>query len=74
MPHLAAFPKCYLDDIIVHKSMTVFDWIDQASQLGVDGLEMYAPFFESQESEIPGESERAVRCRPPGHPHAVLFP
>ena len=50
MPHLAAFPKCYLDDIIVHKSMTVFDWIEKASQLGVDGLEMYAPFFESQES------------------------
>jgi sugar phosphate isomerase/epimerase len=46
MAHLAAFPKCYLDDIIVHKSMTLFDWIDKASQLGVDGLEMHNLFFD----------------------------
>lgn len=46
MAHLAAFPKCYLDDIIVHKSMTVLEWIDQAAQLGVDGLEMHHLFFE----------------------------
>jgi sugar phosphate isomerase/epimerase len=46
MVHLAAFPKCYLDDIIVHKSMTIFDWIDKAAQLGVDGLEMHNLFFE----------------------------
>ena len=46
MVQLAAFPKCYLDDIIVHKSMTVFDWIERAGQLGVDGLEMHPLFFE----------------------------
>jgi sugar phosphate isomerase/epimerase len=46
MVHLAAFPKCYLDDIIVHKSMTVLAWIDQAAQLGVDGLEMHRLFFD----------------------------
>jgi len=46
MAYLAAFPKCYLDDIIVHKSMTLLDWIDQASQLGVDGLEMHHLFFD----------------------------
>jgi len=45
MPRLAVFPKCFLDDILVHRSMTVFDWIEQASPLGVDGLEMYDPFF-----------------------------
>ncbi|HXD08635.1 MAG TPA: sugar phosphate isomerase/epimerase family protein [Anaerolineales bacterium] len=48
MVQLAAFPKCYLDNIIVHKSMTLFDWIEQAGQLGVDGLEMYSLFFEEQ--------------------------
>jgi sugar phosphate isomerase/epimerase len=47
MVQLAAFPKCYLDDIIVHKSMTLFDWIDKAAQLGVDGLEMHNLFFEN---------------------------
>jgi len=45
MTRLAAFPKCYLDDIIVHKSMTLFDWIECAGQLGVDGLEMHHLFF-----------------------------
>jgi sugar phosphate isomerase/epimerase len=48
MVQLAAFPKCYLDDIIVHRSMTLFDWIEQAGQLGVDGLEMYSLFFEGK--------------------------
>jgi sugar phosphate isomerase/epimerase len=47
MAYLAAFPKCYLDDIIVHKSMTVLEWIDQAAQLGVDGLEMHHLFFDN---------------------------
>src|SRR5262245_32317038 len=47
MAQLAAFPKCYLDDIIVRKSMTLFEWIDQAGQLGVDGLEMHSLFFEN---------------------------
>ncbi len=46
MPQLAVFPKCFLDDLIVHKSMTLFDWIGQAGQLGVDGLEMHYLFFE----------------------------
>ncbi len=45
MTQLAVFPKCYLDDIIVHKTMTIFEWIEKASQLGVDGLEMYNLFF-----------------------------
>jgi sugar phosphate isomerase/epimerase len=45
MVQLAAFPKCYLDDIIVHKSMTLFDWIEKAGQLGVNGLEMHNLFF-----------------------------
>jgi sugar phosphate isomerase/epimerase len=51
MVQLAAFPKCYLDDIIVHKSMTLFDWIDKAAQLGVDGLEMHNLFFEDTSDE-----------------------
>lgn len=45
MAYLAAFPKCYLDDIIIQKTMTIFEWIQKASQLGVDGLEMHNLFF-----------------------------
>jgi sugar phosphate isomerase/epimerase len=52
MVHLAAFPKCYLDDIIVNKSMTLFDWIEKAGKLGVDGLEMHYLFFDAQGDEF----------------------
>jgi len=55
MPKLAAFPKCFLDDIIVHKSMTLFDWIKNASQLGVDGLEMHYLFFEGMGNQFVDE-------------------
>ncbi len=42
---IAAFPKCYLDDISLHRTMSVFDWIEQAGELGAEGLEMYEGFF-----------------------------
>ncbi len=45
MPKLAGFPKCFLDDIIVHKTMSLWEWIELAKQLGVDGLEMHHLFF-----------------------------
>ena len=44
---IAAFPKCYLDDIAGDGSMTVFDWIEMAKSLDADGLEMYEGFFSS---------------------------
>jgi sugar phosphate isomerase/epimerase len=44
---ISAFPKCYLDAIAGRRSMTVFDWIEQARALDADGLEMYDGFFES---------------------------
>ena len=47
MPKLSAFPKCYMDDLCVTKTMTLFDWIDLAATLGVDGIEMYPGFFAS---------------------------
>jgi sugar phosphate isomerase/epimerase len=43
---LAAFPKCYLDALLVTRTMTVEDWVDLAAdQLDIDGLEMYSPLF-----------------------------
>jgi len=44
---IAAFPKCYLDDIAGRRAMSVFDWIDMARALDADGLEMYEGFFTS---------------------------
>ena len=51
MPKLSAFPKCYMDDLCVTKNMTLFDWIELASTLGVDGVEMYPGFFQSFEPD-----------------------
>ncbi len=49
-PSLAAFPKCYMDQLCVHRTMTVFEWIELASTLGVDGLEFYSGFLPDDES------------------------
>ncbi len=49
-PKLAAFPKCYMDDLCVHRTMTLFEWIDLAATLGVQGLEFYAGFLEDDDA------------------------
>ena len=42
---LAAFPKCFLDELVVHKTLSVEAWIDMAAdQLDIDGLEFYWGF------------------------------
>jgi len=50
---LAAFPKCYMDDLCVHHTMTIFDWIALAAAelkpLGVTGLETYQGTLESHD-------------------------
>jgi sugar phosphate isomerase/epimerase len=46
---LSAFPKCYIDEIAGSKTMSVFDWIEQARSLDADGLEMYDGFLTSLE-------------------------
>ncbi len=43
---LAAFPKCYLDAMLHEKSMTLFDWIEIASRLPIEGVETYYPTLE----------------------------
>ncbi len=45
--HIAAFPKCYLDAICIDRTMDVFQWIDMADALEVEGLELYEGFFAS---------------------------
>jgi sugar phosphate isomerase/epimerase len=49
MPKIAAFPKCYLDQIAGDRSLSVFEWIEMAKGLDADGLEMYEGFFTSLE-------------------------
>ena len=42
---IAAFPKCYIDDIAVQRTMSVFDWITMARDLPCEGLELYEGFL-----------------------------
>src|SRR5262245_50821219 len=48
-PRIAAFPKCYLEEIAGRRSMSVFEWVEMARSLDADGLEMYDGFFTSLE-------------------------
>ncbi len=51
MAKLSAFPKGFMDDLCVHKTMSLFDWIDLAATLDVDGVEMYPGFFANFEPD-----------------------
>jgi sugar phosphate isomerase/epimerase len=65
---ISAFPKCYLDEISIHRSMSVFDWIEQSRVLGAEGLEMYERFFTSLEDgyiDSVGEAIHKVGCAMP---------
>jgi sugar phosphate isomerase/epimerase len=49
-PKLAAFPKCYMDELCVHRTMTLREWIEIGATLGVQGLEFYSGFLEDNEA------------------------
>jgi sugar phosphate isomerase/epimerase len=42
---IAAFPKCYMDDLCLTRRMSLFTWLDIAATLGIDGVELYPGFF-----------------------------
>jgi sugar phosphate isomerase/epimerase len=46
---ISAFPKCYLDEIAIRRTLSLFDWIETAKSLDADGLELYEGFFTSFE-------------------------
>jgi len=60
-PKIAAFPKCYLEQIAGNRSMSVFDWIEMAGGLDADGLEMYDGFFTSLEDAYIDSVGEAIR-------------
>ena len=71
-PKLAAFPKCYMDELCVHHTMTVFEWIELAATLEVDGLEFYWGFLEDDEpflSKVKAALETPQSC----HANALLL-
>jgi sugar phosphate isomerase/epimerase len=48
-PKLAAFPKGYMDELCVHRTMTLTDWIEIGATLEVQGLEFYSGFLQDDE-------------------------
>src|SRR3972149_279961 len=74
MVQLAVFPKCFLDDIIVHKSMSVFDWIEKAGELNVDGLEMHYLFFEGVKNRTVDEVREICNASGLGIPMMCFSP
>ena len=59
-PRLAVFPKCFMDELCVRRTMTLFEWIELAATLGVDGLEFYSGFLLDDELFL-GEVKAALR-------------
>jgi sugar phosphate isomerase/epimerase len=61
VPRLAAFPKGFFA-ALVEGRMSVFEWIELAGGLGVDGVELYPLFLESFDApylaRVRGEAER----------------
>lgn len=58
---LAAFPKCYMDALCVTRTMSLFQWIELAATLGVDGLELYPGFFASFDPAYLAEARATVQ-------------
>ena len=61
MAKLAAFPKCFMDQLCVEHSMTIFEWIEMASTLDVDGLEFYSGFVDSLDEAMLEKVKQALR-------------
>jgi sugar phosphate isomerase/epimerase len=65
---IAAFPKCYMDDLCLTGRMSLFTWLEIAATLEVDGVELYPGFFptfdrgylECIEQVLPYAAERGV--------------
>jgi sugar phosphate isomerase/epimerase len=49
MPKLAAFPKAFMDALVVDGSMSLTEWIELAATLEVDGLEFYCDFLDMRD-------------------------
>lgn len=60
---ISAFPKCFMDDICVHHTMTLLGWIEMATTLGAEGLEMYHGFFHTFDPAYLDEVGNALAAR-----------
>ncbi len=67
-PRISAFPKCYMDELCISRTLSLIQWIDMAATLGVDGLEFYPGFFSSFDTAY------LEMIRERMHQHNLLMP
>jgi sugar phosphate isomerase/epimerase len=60
---LAAFPKCFMDQLVRDRTMSLFQWIEMAADLPIDGLELYGGFLESTDDAYLGRVRNAIEIR-----------
>lgn len=60
MPHLAVFPKAFMNALCKEGTMRVSEWIELAVKLDVEGLEWYAGFIEMADENNWGIFRRQV--------------
>src|SRR5438094_10143801 len=59
-PHLAAFPKAWMDDLTLTGKMSLKQWIDLAASLKVDGVELYSGFLDLQDAKTWPATRRMI--------------
>src|SRR5215218_8345552 len=74
MVKLAAFPKCYMDELCVTRRMSLFEWIEVAAQLAVDGVELYDRFFVETTPRYIGAVKARLRDNGLGMPMMCYSP
>lgn len=62
-PKIAVFPKCYMDELCVHHTMTLGEWIEIAATLDVDGVEFYSGFIEDNDGFLKDAKASLERYR-----------
>lgn len=62
MPPLAVFPKGFFDALVARR-MSLWEWIDLAGTLDVEGIELYPRFFEDFEAATLARVRREARAR-----------
>ena len=60
MAKLAAFPKAFMRPLCKDGTMTLREWVDLATPLGLDGLEYYSGFLELADPARWAEARRTV--------------
>ena len=61
-PKLAAFPKCFMDELCVSRTMKLSEWIALGATLGVDGLEFYSGFIQDEPGFLASAKADLERC------------